>query len=101
MYWNGEGVPKSPLIAHMWFRRAAEQGDGKAQYFVGSMYALGIGEPKNLTLTYMWTKIAVTRGGYLDKGNTLERLEKHLSKADVEKANILANKCIQKKFKDC
>ena len=42
-YAIGKGVPENDAEAVKWFRLAAEQGEAKAQYFLGEMYALGEG----------------------------------------------------------
>ena len=38
MYWVGLGVPQDCQEGVKWFRRAAEQGDARAQSVLGRMY---------------------------------------------------------------
>jgi TPR repeat protein len=40
---NGLGVPQDYTEATKWYRKAAEQGDAKAQYNLGYMYNDGCG----------------------------------------------------------
>jgi TPR repeat protein len=40
-YVIGEGVPKNPVLAWQWYRRAADSGDVLIQYIVGSSYLYG------------------------------------------------------------
>jgi uncharacterized protein len=44
---TGEGLPKNYPDAVKWFRKAAEQGDAKAQIALGTMYRDGQGLPQN------------------------------------------------------
>jgi hypothetical protein len=49
MYETGEGVPKDEAEAAQWYRKAAEQGHAKAQYYVSYAYHTGIrAEPELL-----------------------------------------------------
>jgi TPR repeat protein len=41
MYDNGQGAPQNDAMAVLWYRKAAEQGDARAQYNLGVMYAQG------------------------------------------------------------
>jgi hypothetical protein len=43
MYQAGEGVPRDPVEAFRLMRVAAEQGDSRAQYFLGTFYYQGFG----------------------------------------------------------
>ena len=38
MYRDGRGVPQDYAVAVSWFRKAADQGYGDAQYDLGNMY---------------------------------------------------------------
>ena len=46
-YAYGEDVPRDPVEAVRWFRRAAEQGHPLAQFFLGLSYAEGQGVPRD------------------------------------------------------
>lgn len=47
MYENGKGVPQDYAQAAIWFRKAAEEGDAKAEYRLGGLYANGLGVPQD------------------------------------------------------
>jgi len=48
MYQFGEGVPKDFSEAARWYRKAADQGDAKAQVDLGYLYNHGSGVPEDL-----------------------------------------------------
>ena len=50
MYANGQGVRQDYTQAVQWFRKAAEQGDAKAQYNLGVAYDNGHGVRQDLAL---------------------------------------------------
>ena len=43
LYERGLGVPHDPLLALIWYRRAASQGDALAEFHIGSLYERGLG----------------------------------------------------------
>ncbi len=47
-YSTGSGVPKDPTEAVKWWRKAAEQGDTTAQFFLGNAYYKGEGVQKDI-----------------------------------------------------
>ncbi len=49
MYETGKGVPQDYAQAVLWYRKAAEQGDAKAEYRLGVLYANGVGVPQDKT----------------------------------------------------
>lgn len=49
MYENGNGVPQDYAQAAIWYRKAADQGDAKAEYRLGVLYANGLGVPQDKT----------------------------------------------------
>ena len=58
MYDNGYGVPQDYTEAIKWYRRAAEQGNDRAQYNLGLMYDVGYGVPQDFIQAHMWYDIA-------------------------------------------
>ena len=62
MHGNGTGVPKDDAQAVYWFRKAAEQGDAKAQNNLGSRYYKGIGVPKDEETAYFWFLLSSAQG---------------------------------------
>ena len=53
-YDTGAGVEKNASEAHLWFRRAANQGDASAQVNLGVMYAEGQGATRDPVMAYFW-----------------------------------------------
>jgi TPR repeat protein len=63
MYKYGKGVPKDYAEAVKWFRKAAEQGHAKAQYFLGTMYETGSkGVPQDYAEALRWYRKAAEQG---------------------------------------
>ncbi len=62
MYDHGYGVPENNTEAVKWFRKAAVQGNSKAQANLGIMYVLGIGVPKDYVKAHMWFSLAKAEG---------------------------------------
>ncbi len=66
MYGNGEGVFQDYAKAVKWFRKAAEQGDGEAQYTaqynLGIMYDKGQGVPQDYAKAVGWYRKAAEHG---------------------------------------
>tara|TARA_R110002072_G_scaffold234781_1_gene392375 strand:+ start:85 stop:489 length:405 start_codon:yes stop_codon:yes gene_type:complete len=44
------------------FTRYAKQGDANAQYYLASMYALGMGVPRNLKTAAEWARLSAEQG---------------------------------------
>ena len=60
-YEHGLGVPQSFEIAADLYLRAAEQGDPSGQYFLGLLYAKGLGVWQDGILSYKWLNLAAAR----------------------------------------
>ena len=65
MYYEGKGVPQDNKQAVYWYKKAAEQGDAKAQSILGAMYDLGEGVPQNHKLAYVWSSLSAAQGDKL------------------------------------
>jgi TPR repeat protein len=62
MYSEGRGTQADPSAAIPWYRKAAHQGDAKAQYNLGLCYLDGDGVLKNRRLATRWFKEAAATG---------------------------------------
>jgi hypothetical protein len=62
MYANGRGVEKDYVEAVKWYRKAAEQGDAKAQLNLGASYAKGDGVNKDTVQATKWYRKAAEQG---------------------------------------
>ena len=58
MYAFGRGVPPFSTQAVAWWRKAADQGDAKAQHNLGVMYADGRGVPEDDVEAHKWHDLA-------------------------------------------
>ena len=58
MYASGQGVPQNYAEAMKWFRKAADQGNARAQHGIGVMYANGQGVPQNDAEAMRWYRMA-------------------------------------------
>ena len=109
MYRNGRSVPDQDVKAFNWYRKAAEQGNVKAQYNLGKMYANNEGVPADYVEAYAWLSIAATQADAEDRCRgskcgvfgkneayaTTERLESNhaenrLAKKEIVKAQALS-----------
>ena len=57
-----KGGSKNYGLALEWYRKAAEQGHADAMKYIGSMYELGEGEPKDLVKASDWYRRAADKG---------------------------------------
>jgi len=62
MYNEGKGVKQDFTEAVLWFRKAAEQGDVKAQHNLGTMYNEGKGAKQDFTDAVLWFCKAAEQG---------------------------------------
>lgn len=100
MYQFGEGIAQNNQNASKWYRLAAEQGNAEAQNNLGLMYLNGEGVTQSKTNAYMWLHNAASQGVRLAKWSQHE-LEKKMTPEQVEKAQVMAHKCLAKKYKNC
>ena len=61
-YATGEGVPQDDAEAAKWWRRAAEQGDARAQFFLAGAYNDGEGVPQDDAEAAKWYRRAAKQG---------------------------------------
>jgi TPR repeat protein len=62
MYSSGRGVPQDDAQAVEWYRKAADQGNADAQFFLASCYDAGVGVPQDYVLAHIWLNLAASRG---------------------------------------
>ena len=89
VYASGDGVTKDAAEAVKWFRKAAEQGDAKAQYNLGLCYGHGDGIAKDPVEAYMWLSVAAAAG----EGEALLRrypISREMSAEQIAAARRLA-----------
>jgi TPR repeat protein len=104
MYAKGQGVPQDYQAALRWFHKAAEQGDASAQNNLGLMYERGRGARQDFILAHMWSSIAAAALNGDDGKAALKRRDyvaSHMTAAQIEKAQEMARRCQETKFKEC
>lgn len=80
LYACGWGIAKDQVEALRWYRRAAEQGDRRAQYNLATTYFEGDGVPVDYATAYFWLKLR-------DMGRGVDAVGEFLTpeqRADVE-----------------
>jgi TPR repeat protein len=68
-YLNGRGVPKDPVQAAYWYRKAGDHGDPGAQNQLGYLYTWGIGVERNQAEAFRWYARAAGSGSQAAKLN--------------------------------
>ena len=73
-----------------WYEKAAEKGDARAQYRLGAIYFRGGEIPKDMALSYAWTRLAAEQE--LPSAKTaLEYLETKITKEDQNLGRTLSD----------
>jgi len=62
LYRTGRGVPRDPVEAARWYRKAAEQGSDVGQYELGLLLEAGVGVPVDLVAAVGWYRKAAAQG---------------------------------------
>jgi TPR repeat protein len=70
------------------YRKAADQGNAKAQFTLGEMYAAGRGVPQNNFQAYIWYSKAV-RAGNAEAKPRVEQVKAALQPAEIQQADRL------------
>jgi TPR repeat protein len=77
-YFGGDGVKKDAGEGAKWCRKAAEQGEPRAEYMLASAYEAGIGVPKDPAQALDWYRKALAHG-YEQAKADIARLEPSVS----------------------
>jgi TPR repeat protein len=104
MYENGEGIPQDYEEALRWYRKAAEQDNKDALLFLGFMYERGRGVAEDLVHAHMWYNIeaaASSGDDVMDAKRRRDDVASRMTSAQIEKAQEMARRCRQSKFKEC
>jgi TPR repeat protein len=82
-YAGKRGVPKDPVEAMKWFRKAADQNHPAAQYNLAVGYERGDGVAKYEVEAYKWYRLAAKQGDRKAQRNTT-MLELTMSRDEIE-----------------
>jgi TPR repeat protein len=84
-YEGSGGVAKDDVAARQWFDSAARQGQKDAMFNLGVMQMKGEGGPKNLVLSWVWLRLAKSKG-YPNADAALAAVEKQMSAEELATA---------------
>ena len=93
MYADGRGVPQDDAEAAKWYRLAAEQGIGAAQYNLAVMYATGRGVRQDYVQAHKWVDLAASRATGDDEEKYAEacgRIATRMTDQQIAEAQRLA-----------
>ena len=91
-------------LAARLFRPLAEQGDARAQVYLGMLYTEGQGIPQDFIRAHMWYTVAAAALSGDDGKAAMKRRDdvaSRMTAAQMEKAQEMARRCQQSKFKEC
>jgi hypothetical protein len=93
MYSQGHGVAKDEQEAARFYKKAAEQGFGDAQFALGEMYSLGRGVLKNRVIAYALNSLAIAQDvSPVEKHLNQEKsLQRTMSPDELKTAQALAH----------
>ena len=95
MYYASASAVQNFDEAARWFRKAANQGDAKAQFYLGVMYAAGQSVPQNFVQAHVWSNLAATKGNR-QAPKTLTLIAKRMTPAQIAEAQRLAREWLAK-----
>jgi TPR repeat protein len=95
LYLKGLGVQQDDVRAADWYRRAAQLGQAEAQFFLGTMYYLGRGVPRNAQLAHVWCEIALA-GGISAGLDCRDAASARLAPAEVREAYRMAAEWLER-----
>lgn len=104
LYASGLGVTHDYQAALKWHRMAAKQGHAGAQNELAQMYSRGQGVPQDDVRAYMWYSIAaesLSGGSKQEVMKDRDALASHMTPAQIQKAQEMAQSCLESKFKKC
>jgi TPR repeat protein len=92
MYYHGYGVQQDFAEAVRWYRKAAEQGNAFAQYYLGFRYYNGQGVPRDYVQAYKWMSLAATRAAaeqHDDAVSGLDLIARNMTPEQIAQAKHL------------
>ena len=99
-YYEGTGVEQSYALAAEWGRKAADQGNERAQFFVGEMFALGeVGVKKDLPLGKRYLELSAAQG-HEDAVAPLKELRKCVGCGKLDVHHMVCKRCCNRRYCD-
>ena len=100
VFQNGRDVQKDLREARKWYRTAAAQGDVDSMFRLAESYRSKKGDAQDLVHVYLWYSLAAFARSE-DAIKARDKMEKSMSPAQIQKAQDLARRCQDTKFKQC
>lgn len=94
-YEMGKDGTHNPQEAMIWFRKSAEQGNGRAQYWVASHYLTGDGVAKDNMQAYVWFSVSAANG-YFPATSARDLYGNNLSESQRAAGQELAKQYFEK-----
>lgn len=86
---NTADFPRDYEKARHWFNESAHQGDPLGQFYLGRIYAEGLGVEQSDQIGHMWYEIAMRFGHEAGREYMLD-LRSRMTSAEVEEAEVMA-----------
>lgn len=84
-YYDAKNTPQDYTQAAAWYRKAAEQGNAKAEYSLGISYCWHEGVPLDYSEAYFWLDLAI-EGKVDDTNHWRNFAASHLTPAEITQA---------------
>ena len=82
------------------WKSSAELANANSMLMLGVMYEKGQGVPQDYIHAHMWLNLAESSGS-VAAGNRRDVVARKMTPSQIEKAEVLAYKCVRKGFKGC
>jgi len=100
LFYLGKGVEQNYFKAFEWYKKATQNGDGVAQFFVGRMYRDGLGIHKDNVLAHAWFNVAAALGNEEAKLE-VKNLELSMQNFEIQQSTGIYLQCRLTDFKNC
>jgi len=95
-----DGLGRDYATALREWKSSAELANANSMLMLGVMYEKGQGVPQDYIHAHMWLNLAESSGS-VAAGNRRDVVARKMTPSQIEKAEVLAYKCVRKGFKGC
>jgi TPR repeat protein len=93
-FYYAKNTPEDYTQAAIWYRKAADQGDPKAEYSLGISYCWHEGVPQDYSQAYFWLDLAI-EGQVDDTNHWLNYAASHMTPAEIAQAQAKVQAWLQ------
>lgn len=86
---DSEALPRDYEQARYWFNRAAHRGDARSQFYLGRIFAEGLGTDQNLAIGHMWYEVSY-HFGYEQATSYMAKLREEMDEELYNQARFMA-----------